>query len=222
MRFENLRNCLAFFGFVLFLSAIVSSAQDRHNPSSYPHRLALPLAQSHTGDSPFPPPSKNDQTFFADTGIGLDTGCTFRSGGPLIITFQVDRAVGNDVAKLKTNGMIAPTATLEMPAYDVDYDAIVSGINPERDRVSFNGHVVPSKWLTGLNDTWVMNRFDVPIEWVNFPPDPGTGNALTPADNVIQIDIDTANTDEDWCTVSFRQACVSQLGVINPGRRSSR
>lgn len=206
MRFGKVRGFLVCLWFVFILFSSICVAQDRHDSSSYPHPLTGPLAQSHIGTSPFPPPAKNDQTFFVDAGTGLDTGCTFRSGGPLVITFKVDRVVTNDanvpngVARLKANGMISETATLEMPAYDVDYDAVVSGINPERDQVTFNGHVVPSEWLTGLNDTWIMNRFDVPIEWVNFPSDPGAGNAVTPVDNVVQIDIDTANTAEDWCT----------------------
>ncbi len=201
MRFENLRIWFACLGFALILSTTASYAQDRHDSSSYPRHLALPLAQSHTGDSPFAPPSKNDQTFVVDTGSGLDTGCTFASGGPLIITFQVDRVVG-DIDKLLANGLIEPTATLDMPAYDVDYYTVAPGYNSERDIVKINGHTVdsPSEYLTGLDNTWVMNRFNIPVKWLNFPTDPGAGNAVVPVDNTIEIDIDTANTSDVWCT----------------------
>src|SRR5439155_11345815 len=154
----------------------------------------------HSGDSPFEPPKTNDTTFLIDTGPGLDTGCTYRGGGPLDFTIKVTRVVG-DVQKLKQNGLISSTAILQMPAYDVDYDAVVSGFNPERDEVYFNGRLVQAKYLTGLNNTWIVNSFEIPIEDVNFPNDPGPGGTVTPGDNTISIYIDTANSDHEyWCT----------------------
>jgi pimeloyl-ACP methyl ester carboxylesterase len=48
--------------------------------------------------------------------------------------------------------------------------------------------------------TWRMNTFRIPIEWINFPDDPGDGQAVVPKDNIVQIEIDTANSDEVWCT----------------------
>ncbi|MFL6388912.1 MAG: choice-of-anchor X domain-containing protein [Terriglobales bacterium] len=207
----------------LIFATLWLNAQDSHVKSQAPIIRQSPI---HFGDSPFDPPDKNDKTFTVDTGSGLDTGCTFRSGGPLIIHVSVDRVVG-DVAKLKANGLISPTARLEMPAFDVDFDTPVPPpFQPERDRVSFNGHVVPGEFLTGLNDTWVMNRYDVPIEWVNFPDDPGHGGTLTPADNTIQIDIDTANpNDELWCTsidwaalsVEVARPVVMVHGILSSG-----
>src|SRR6266496_157453 len=84
-----------------------------------------PLATAgHSGSSPFDPPDANDATFVVDQGAGLDTGCTFRSGGPLVFTIKVGRVVGN-VQTLKQNGLIADTAELDMPAFDVDFDAVV-------------------------------------------------------------------------------------------------
>jgi pimeloyl-ACP methyl ester carboxylesterase len=149
--------------------------------------------------SPFAPPKANDSNFVVDCDTGLDTGCTFRNGGPLVFTIKVCRFVG-DFQKLKANGLIAATARLDMPAFDVDFFG-APGVNPERDRVSFNGHVVPSEFLRGDNNIWELNSFNIPAEWIKFPEvDPGPGGTPTPADNVIRIDIDTANAQDIWCT----------------------
>lgn len=145
------------------------------------------------------PDECNDSTFIADCTGGVDTGCTFRSGGPLVINLKVTRVVG-DLNKLKANNLISPTANLKMPAFDVDFFGGGGQFNPERDRISFNGHVVPGEFLQGDDGVWRLNEFEIPIEWVNFPPDPGPGSTVTPADNTIQIDIDTANSQEVWCT----------------------
>ena len=149
--------------------------------------------------SPIDPGGCNDSAFLVDCDTGLDTGCTFRSGGPLIFTIKINRVVGN-VEKLKDKGLIGSTATLMMPAFDVDFNGGGGGFNGERDRVSFNDHVVPEEFLNGLDNQWVMNTFTIPIEWVKFPSDPGAGHTVMPAVNIIRIDIDTANTDEVWCT----------------------
>ena len=155
--------------------------------------------------SPFDPPMATDSTFVVDCDTGLDTGCTFRSGGPLIFSIDVCRVVG-DLQKLKDSGLIGPTAHLDLPAFDVDFFADVQPPDfPERDRVFFNGHVMSefpgnSEFLTGDNDIWKLNSFEIPIEWINFPADPGENGIVTPAQNTIEIDIDVANTDELWCT----------------------
>src|SRR5262249_22822843 len=133
--------------------------------------------------------------------------------GPLVFTIKVGRVVG-DVQKLKQNGLISDMAELDMPAFDVDFDADVPPFNPERDRVTFNGNVVPTEFLTGANDVWKLNSFKVPIEWVQFPDDPGDGGTVTPKDNTVQIDIDTANSDEVWCT-SIDWAALS-IKVVRP------
>ena len=164
------------------------------------------LAQ-HFGTSPFEPPKADDITFVVDRGAGLDTGCTFRSGGPLTFDIKVTRFVGEvnadgtlkDASTLVANSIVSPTATLRMPGFDVDYDAIVPPpFNPERDRVVFNGQ--PVDFLRGVNDAWVMNSFEIPIERVKFPARGAVGSEPTPALNTVSIFIDTANTDELWCT----------------------
>jgi uncharacterized repeat protein (TIGR01451 family) len=174
--------------------------------------------------SPFAPPEANDTTFVVDCGPGLDTFCTFRDEGPLVFNIPVTRHVG-DVQKLKANGLISETATLQMPAFDVDFFGGGGFFNPERDRVSFNGNVVPTEFLQGDDGIWRLNEFSVPIEWVNFPADPGPGGSIVPADNIVQIDIDTANSDFVWCTaidwaaLTFKVArpVVMAHGILSDG-----
>jgi hypothetical protein len=191
----------------------LAAAQDPKpgQPGYVAHRATL-AAAGHSGDSPFDPPEKNDATFVIDQSAGLDTGCTFRSGGPLVFTIEVGRVVGN-VSTLKQNGLISETAELNMPAFDVDFDAVVPPYNPERDRVTFNGHVVPTEFLTGADGTWKLNSFQVPIEWVKFAT-ANNGGSPTPGENTVQIDIDTANGDEVWCT-SIDWAALS-VKVVRP------
>ncbi|HEV2853781.1 MAG TPA: choice-of-anchor X domain-containing protein [Thermoanaerobaculia bacterium] len=175
---------------------------------------AAPIAAAgHFGSSPFDPPEKNDATFVVDQDSGLDTGCTFRGGGPLVFKIKVGRVIG-DKAKLKQNGLISEMAELNMPAFDVDFDAIVPPYSPERDRVTFNGNPVPSTFLTGSNNTWKLNAFQVPIDWVNFATPGANGGSPTAGENTIQIDIDTANSEEVWCT-SIDWAALS-VKVVRP------
>ncbi|CAN2044478.1 triacylglycerol lipase [Candidatus Magnetomoraceae bacterium gMMP-1] len=166
---------------------------------------------SKTQSSPFSAPQTNDITFVVDDASGLDTGCTFSSGGPLIFSIPVTRYVG-DIQKLLTSGAIEATANLRMPAYDVDFN----GTPPsERDRVLFNGHVVETEFLTGDNGIWKLNSFKIPVEWINFPDDPGPGGEITPALNEIQIDIDVLSAPEDrWCT-AIDWACLT-IKVARP------
>jgi pimeloyl-ACP methyl ester carboxylesterase len=191
-----------------------AAAQDPKPGTPGSTQFAAPrISAGHVGSSPFTPPDSNDSTFVVDQGGGLDTGCTFRGGGPLVFTIKVGRVVGN-VQTLKQNGLIGATAELTMPAYDIDFNTVVPPYSPERDRVTFNGHVVPTEFLTGSNDTWKLNSFKVPIEWVNFPSDPGNGGTVTLKDNTIQIDIDTANSAEVWCT-SIDWAAL-KIKVVRP------
>ena len=170
------------------------------------------------------PTDCNDSVFVVDCGGGLDTGCTFRGGGPLNITLKVGRVVG-DVAKLKASGAIKPTATLRLPAFDVDYFGGGGQFNPERDRISFNGRVVPGEFLQGDNNIWRLNEFEIPVEWINFPSDPGQGGTVTPADNFVRIDIDTANSDEVWCVsidwielkIEVARPVVMAHGILSDG-----
>ena len=46
---------------------------------------SVPFSHTHSGSSPFSPSDEEDTLFAVDSGSGLDTGCTFRGGGPLRI-----------------------------------------------------------------------------------------------------------------------------------------
>jgi PKD repeat protein len=162
---------------------------------------------------PFSPPAHNDSTFVVDRGLGLDTGCSSSGDRSLQIILPVGRVVG-DWKALRANGLLARTAVLKMPAYDIAFSG-GNGVNPERDRVYFNGNLVPTEFLTGDTGSWRMNTFLIPIDWVHFPADPflhDPPTALVPEANVIQIYIDTGNTKTfsctsiDWASLSIQVA----------------
>lgn len=192
------------FIFLGILSLTVLAFQARGQDDR--NKMALLLKQTGTRTSPFDPGEPSDTRFIVDDASGLDTGCTFRGGGPLIFDIEVTRFVGlvnsngtlQDPAALIANGIVSPTATLKMPAFDVDFDAVLpSPFDPERDRVLFNG--VDLGFLTGLNNTWIPNTFVIPIKHVKFPAE----NSTTSAKNTITIEIDVANEDigrQLWCT----------------------
>ncbi len=75
---------------------------------------------------------------------------------------------------------------MRFPVYDIDSGANVSGVQPEVDKISFNGSF--KKNLSGVNNQWTDDAIIIPIEEVKF------GQT-----NEIRIDIDTANTSESWC-----------------------
>jgi triacylglycerol lipase len=155
------------------------------------------LAQT---SSPFPPPDEEFGVYVTNSGSGLDTGCTYRGGGPLVIKVKVPKVVNDtqlnangtlkDAQKLIQNGVLSAQATIRFPVYDIDDKAAVSPPDqPEIDRVSFNGQF--KKVLSGFNNTWTDDSIIVPIEELKFGQD-----------NELQIDIDTANAasgDELWC-----------------------
>ncbi|MSR57570.1 MAG: alpha/beta hydrolase [Planctomycetaceae bacterium] len=167
-----------------------------------PENAAVASSISHSGSSPFDPPEATDQVFVADIGPFLDTGCSYRSEGPLVIELEIDRFFG-DVEKLSANGLLPTTVTLQLPAFDVDVNG-VSGFPPERDRVTFidkNGSEHVLGFLDGDNQIWQVNSFQIPIDWLDLPTDPGKDNLLQPTSNTIRIDIDTASgNSENWCT----------------------
>ncbi|AKU21311.1 triacylglycerol lipase [Massilia sp. NR 4-1] len=146
--------------------------------------------------SPFTPPEEKLGIYVANSGPGLDTGCTYRSGGPLVIKIPVPKVVNDkqlnpdgtlaDAAKLVSNGVLSAQATIRFPVYDIDDKAQNPGIAPELDRVSFNGKF--KKTLEGFNNTWTDDSIIVPIEELKFGKD-----------NELRIDIDTGNSTEEWC-----------------------
>lgn len=146
--------------------------------------------------SPFTPPVEKLGVYVLNSGPGLDTGCTFRSGGPLVIDVPVPVVVNpaelnangtlKDAARLISNGVLSAQATVRFPVFDIDDKAVTNGYAPEVDMLSFNG--VSKRALAGFNNTWTDDTLIVPIEEIRF----GQNNTL-------RIDIDTSNTGEYWC-----------------------
>lgn len=169
--------------------------------------LPLPVPADHGGGSPVHPASSTDDTFRADSGPGLDTRCTFREDGPLEIELPIDRFYG-EVSSVGTllkrrafidKGYMPRRMILRMPAFDVDSEANQRGTRrPEVDEVWFNDHQIGI--LSGRNNTWVLNEFEIPLDLILFPERGDLGEGPEPRVNEIRIEIDTANSDEVWCT----------------------
>ena len=164
-----------------------------------------PLSDVGPNPSLIAPPKPNDARFVENSGNGLDTGCTFRPDGPLVISLPVTRVVGANgdgsaisLQDMKDSGVLSKTAKLRMPAFDVDLEGGF-GLPPEIDNVFFNGVQIGS--LSGANQTWKLNEFEIPIELVHFATMNPAGGAPTPGDNTITIQIDQASgSDVNWCT----------------------
>lgn len=165
--------------------------------------------------SPFPTPSPTDSQFVVDTPYPAGH-CQFRSEGSLKFTVAITRYVGltdgngklGNPQALVNNGVISPTVTLTMPAFDVDYSTVTFPPDqPERDRVLFNGEFIGNLgaegYLNGENNRWRMNTIEVPVSAVKFAQRDPNGGPPTPGLNEIEILIDQgniANNKELWCT----------------------
>jgi len=177
--------------------------------------------------SPFDPPKENGHTFVTDSGAFLDTGCTFRSGGPLVFNIEVNRVLGPlnadgtlaNADVMIANGLLSPTATLSLPMFDVDSDFVPGPddpTQPEVDVISFNGEQLGT--LNGGNNIWKLNTFEVDIHKVKFAVQ-APASSPTPALNQVRIDIDTANPGEVWCTAvdwgSLKFAAASPVIAVH-------
>jgi hypothetical protein len=214
--------CTVVLGAAAALGAAPSWAQDPH-PGDPGYVAAAPLSDDsgrHRGSAGINPPEKTDMVFLVDVAPGLDTGCVFNDRSPLVFDIPVDRVIGGDVAALVAKGLLSDTVELTMPAYDVDYDASAGNGNaPERDRVTFNGRVVPGQFLKGSNNVWHKNTFRIPVAWLQFPPEPAPGAGVTAQPNRVEIHIDTQNAGPVWCTqidwasLTLRKAPRPVVGV---------
>ncbi|HSY49270.1 MAG TPA: alpha/beta hydrolase [Thermoanaerobaculia bacterium] len=209
--------------------------QDSRGNASRNHQTFRPRrTAAHYGSSPFSPPDADDTLFVVDTDPGLDTDCTYHSGGPLVIHLSVTRYVGPvkgdgtlaNPGDLIGKHLISSKAHLRLPAYDVDVNGDPSDptVPPEVDRVFFNGHDLGT--LTGDNDIWKLNDFEVNIEWVKFPALGAPSVPPLPADNVITIDIDEASGGTDnWCTavdwVELDFAAIAPVFMVHGTNRDS-
>ena len=198
---------------------------DGPNPNCGPSLLAT----NGTTSSPIAPLKATDTRFVINDGSGLDTGCTYRPDGPLVISLPIKRVVGATSGngtlqfpnQMIASGVLSPMARLRMPAFDVDLEG-AAGVPPELDYVLFNGVNIGS--LSGSNNTWKLNEFEVPIDLVRF----GTRNSSgepTEGINEITIQIDQGSgTDVNWCTaidwaeISFK--AVSPIILVHGNGQS--
>ncbi|MCC7156141.1 MAG: hypothetical protein IT161_16305 [Bryobacterales bacterium] len=193
---------------VIFLPVLLcgqsTQAPRLRGDKAHPPKAELRITASGPRTSPFEPPEANDITYVTDASPGLDTGCTFRSGGPLVFEIKVDRVVGElnpdgtlkNAAALVAAGLLSPKATITIPAFDIDFNAVVPPFQPERDRITFNGEDLG--FLTGDNNIWKLNTFEIDISKVKFAQR-NAGGVPTPGVNTVRVDIDVANADELWC-----------------------
>ena len=157
--------------------------------------------------SRFPPKTPTDRRFIVNGDTGLDTGCTFRSGGPLRIKLPINRVVGatdgegrlsNPTGLLEKGILPKGYVTLTMPAFDVDTNPPPEA-PPELDIVYFNGE--PIGQLDGANGIWKENTWPIPIDKVRFGIQGSPGSPSTPGVNVIEIHIDQlSGSQQNWCT----------------------
>lgn len=148
--------------------------------------------------SPFNPPKEKLGVYVVNSGSGLDTGCTFRGSGPLIIRITVPAVVNHDEinsdgklkdpSKLVNAGLLSDKVIIRFPVYDID------SASGEVDYVYFNGKYV--KTLNGINNRWTDDSLVIPISDLKFKS-ANSPNAV----NEMRIDIDQANIGygEYWC-----------------------
>lgn len=150
-------------------------------------------------------------TIVVRQGSGLKTGCTFRSGGPLAIEIPVPVMVNskklnseeklNDPDELIKSGVLSSRKVeLSFPAWDIDNQEnncrqtdTDKPIFPEKNTIIFNGKAYENPAITGVNNNWRLQTFNLDIGDLIF------SEAKT---NVLQINIDTKNAGlgEYWCT----------------------
>lgn len=228
-------------GALLLTTSVVCAQDNTDRQRKAAADQPIIISAVHVGSSPFNPPTVTDSNFVVDTGTGLDSGCTFRNGGPLRITVSVDRVVGEvnsdgtliNPQTLVSNGVVSKYATLLLPAYDVDYAASLSPpYQPERDHILVNGKEVgPSgsvAYLTGADGVWKLNEFRIPIEFLRFGRR-NVGGTPTAGQNLIEIQIDVANAangNEVWCTaidwVSVKFEALAPVIMVHGNNSSSK
>lgn len=161
-------------------------------------RAAADTQPPRVGSGP-QPVAVSDTTFLVDQGASLDTSCRFRDEGAVTIEILITRVVGEvnnngyllNPQQLINGGVVSAKATLRIPMYDID-------LPDEVDEVWFNG--VRLAQLTGADETWGMNTFQIPIDQVKFPtppsilPDIPSPAVPSPAMNQVVIKIDTASS----------------------------
>ena len=117
---------------------------------------------------------------------------------------------------------------LRLAVFDVDSSAGSSTVSPEVDTITFNSEDIgpggSQATLTGVDQGWKVNQFEVPIELVKFARlgSREASGKTAPADsalNKIVIRVDQANEDDTWCTavdwVSLSFGAMSPWALVH-------
>lgn len=198
------------------LRAVIFNVDDCSSDSPPPNPTPTPTSAFSDDrvvpSCPIEAPTPSDTTFVTKTtdsdyftpanAVRLNT---FRSGGPIEISLDVERVVGEVnfdgslryPQELINNGVVSGTAKLSLPAYDVDYDGDKHPYYAERDHITFNGvEIGPSATianLSGKDKQWVLNEFDIPISLVHFGKLNPDGGPPIKGHNLITIQVDEPN-----------------------------
>lgn len=164
--------------------------QWQRDPGGMRARMAQKLRRSG-GTSQFPVPKSCDVRFVASEGG--DLGDEVWSCGTIDFSLYIDRYYGDKdaIQRQIKSGALPKTATLTMIVYDVDDHSTHNP--PEHDQVSINGYRLQD--LTGANDEWTKQTFDIPMEALNLPKYSGDV-----AENKIHIDVGVGSDPHTWVT----------------------
>lgn len=139
---------------------------------------------------------EKDEYFVADRGGHLDR-YLYRSNTPRYqFDILIDRYFGetaNKKIRFPEQVGLPKTVPLTLNVYDVDDDYQGGEYAPEVDHIYLNGHPLRPFALSSGNERWNVMKFDVPLEYLNFPENPGEKGS-----NRIEIPIDVANKDSVW------------------------
>ena len=161
----------------------------------------------HQGESPwsFTTVAEPSSRFVVnDTDSSTIDVYLLRSQGPIVIDVPIRRYLGPtdatghllNLAALHAHGVVGETATITVPAYDVDEttapntdcdsDGVVDTLVSEVDELYLNDQKIGT--LTGRNNSWARNVFMIPTGLLRFPSQPGQT-----AVNRFRVEIDTGN-----------------------------
>jgi hypothetical protein len=164
-------------------------------------------------------PPKSESVFVASGADYVDSWpkCSYGPDGPIVFYIPIGRYIGDTTSEqylsspslLIRNNVIGPTAKLQLMTWDIDSSPPNNAVPPERDVVTVNGFSIGSSdvnqpptdaVLTGINNHWSINSFDVPISKLLFPKRGANGQPPFTVLNRIQVDVDTLNKGKKvWC-----------------------
>ena len=128
---------------------------------------------------------------------------TWGPSGVYATTIKIDRYFGDgeQIDRQIALGTLPATATLILPNFDCDDKADVGyvAIAPEIDRVCLNG--VELGFVSGENDSWAANAFEIPVKLLRLPERPGDIGV-----NELEITVDIGNDSACWVLYQLWQA----------------